>query len=480
MKQFKDRGAAAVRSGLDGLFASLRYVLASALVAVSACGGGGSDGATPGDGGIGGTGVVFGGITGFGSVIVNGVEYNTDNATFVLDDQQVTQDDLRVGMVIRLDGSPSEARADRITVDEAIKGSVESVIDANRMIVMGQTVQIDGQTSFEDGVVPVAGDFVHVHGLVVGDGVVAAGFIERKAALGDPPFAVKGFVKNHDQAALTFAVGGLVVSYAGAQVNDMPPGNWDGQVVQVKGTACASQPACTQLTASKVEPNGPRIGDIAAAEFEGFVTSLAADGFFIGAQQVVVTGATVFENGEAADLVVGAKLEAEGAISGGVLFADKVSFRDNVRLEANIATIDGGSFTLSGLPGVTVQVSSLTKLGGGITSVSQLAAGNHVRVRGKAGPGNSVIATELDQRAVSPDTRVLLRGPVSQAADPSLVVLGIPVDTSTVSDFKNEGEVPIGRAAFFSALQVPGRVVQARGDLDSGAGVVWDEMELED
>ena len=60
---------------------------ASALV-LAACGGGGSSGGIggTGGGGIGGTGVAYGTITDFGSVWVNGVEYQSGTATIRIDD----------------------------------------------------------------------------------------------------------------------------------------------------------------------------------------------------------------------------------------------------------------------------------------------------------------------------------------------------------------------------------------------------------
>ena len=64
-------------------------VLTAAALFLAACGGSGSDSEpapTPdpddGTGGITGTGVAVGPITGFGSVIVNGVTYDTDAAEF--------------------------------------------------------------------------------------------------------------------------------------------------------------------------------------------------------------------------------------------------------------------------------------------------------------------------------------------------------------------------------------------------------------
>ena len=186
---------------------------AAAALALGACGGGGGGIDGTGGGGIDGTGVAYGTITAFGSIWVNGVEYSTSGSTIRLDDNSVTQADLRVGMVVRIDGSIANATAATVTVDDAVKGRVESVLDANRLIVMGQTVLLDNNTVRENSVVPVAGDYLEVHGLPTGDGVITAGYIERKTTLPTPPFAVKGLVRSHDTVARTFTVGTLTVNY---------------------------------------------------------------------------------------------------------------------------------------------------------------------------------------------------------------------------------------------------------------------------
>lgn len=455
-----------------------------AALLFAACGGGG------GDGGIDGTGansMSYGTITAFGSVWVNGVRFDTAGATFKLDDNNVAQSDLRVGMVVRVDGRIDDGRAITVTVDDAVKGRVEQVLDASRMVVMGQTVQIDNNTRFDNNVVPVAGDYVEVHGLVVGDGIVAGSFIQKKATQATPPFAVKGLVKNHDAAARTFVVGTLTVNYTTALTNDMPAGSWNGLTVDAKGSACAGVSVCGTLTASKVEPAGARVNDIAKAEVEGFVTSLTANGFVVAGQAVVVTASTVYEGGLASEVVVGTKLEVEGPIVGGVLTATKVSFKDNVRFEADVAAVDGsaGTVTLAGLPGITVQVNANTELRN-VASVAQLAVGNHLRIKARPGSGTTVLAIELERRSTSPDTRVILQGPVSGVTGTSsLTILGITVNTGGVADseFKDLNDVPIGRTAFYAALTgaAPATtLVKARGTLGAGNAVAWDQMELED
>src|SRR6267378_4865556 len=148
-------------------------LLFGTLLALASCGGGTS--------GTGGSGVTSTGtITAFGSVFVNGVEFSTSGATIVLDDNPAAESDLRVGMVVTVSGSRSgsSGSATRIDVDDAVKGFVEAKLDANHWTVMGQTVLVDDQTKFENLIVPTAGDFAEVHGLVRGDGIIAASFIE--------------------------------------------------------------------------------------------------------------------------------------------------------------------------------------------------------------------------------------------------------------------------------------------------------------
>jgi hypothetical protein len=100
-----------------------------------------------------------------------------------------------------------------------------------------------------------------------------------------------------------------------------------------------------------------------------------------------------------------------------------------------------------------------------------------VRLRGRAGPGNLVIATELEAR--SPDSDIELRAPVTAFANPQLTLLGVVIDTGGRPDsaFKDD-DVVIGRAAFFAALSV-GRSVQVQG-VRIGGAVSWQAFELED
>ena len=91
-------------------------------VALMACDGGGSDGLMAG-GGIGGTGISVGEISGFGSVVVNDVDYNTEKAEVIVNSKSIGFGDstvksaLALGMVVRVEanyGLDGASRADRI------------------------------------------------------------------------------------------------------------------------------------------------------------------------------------------------------------------------------------------------------------------------------------------------------------------------------------------------------------------------------
>ena len=444
-----------------------------------------------GTGETGGTGVTgsYGTLTasGGGNASVNGVQFSTTGATIVRDDVQVTEASLRPGMVVTVSGtrSGSSGSATRIEVDDAVKGFVEAKPDPSHWTILGQTVLVDGQTRFENNIQPNVGEFAEVHGLVSGNGVIAAGFIERKT-VPLPAFEVKGFVQNHNDATKTFQIGALTVNYNGATINDMPnpaTTSWNGRLVEAQGTSCAGNPVCGTLTASKVEPSGPQMQDAAEFEIEGFVTFVTSTSdFVVGAQRVLTNSSTRFEGGLQSEIALGVKLEVEGVLAGGVLTASKVEFKDSIKLEGDVATINpgDGSLTLTGLPGITVTVNSLTEFEGGVSALSQLFVGDHVEVRGRQGSGNSVIASEVKKR--SPDNRVGLQGPIQSISGASpneiVTILGVAVNTTGVA-FEDVDDNPISRAVFF-ARAVVGTLVKARGDLGGGGAVSWSEMELED
>ena len=468
----------------------------AALLIVSACGGSSSD-----SGGIGGTGVSLGPIADFGSIFVNGVEFSTAGATISRDGASISEGDLRRGMTVEVHGSISSSTsgsATSVTVEEAVRGPVESkagTASAGTLVVLGQTVLIDDTTLFDNNVPSFAainvGDLLEVHGLRRADGAIAALFIEGKGA--PVVFSVRGIVAGHNSGAQTFTIGALAVNYSGAVINDMPApsgSNWNNLFVEVKGTACAGNPVCGTLTATKVEPEGLSLVNAAKAEIEGFVTALVSTSdFTVNFQRVVTTGSTIFAGGLQSEIVVGVKLEVEGSLSGGVLTATKVKFEESARFESN-ATVSGSTITLDGIPGVTVTANTFTEFKNTAATAANLAPlnGRNVRIRGRASGATAVIATEIEDRgAADPNGDVILQGAVSagDVTNPTFKILGVTVDTSALgaNDFQDVNDNPIGSVAFFNALTPNGGLVKAKGQLPAANALTagsLDEVELED
>ena len=464
--------------GMMGLAGLLAACGSDGAPSVSASGSGSGSGS--------GSASASGTITGFGSVIVNGKRFDTSSSSFTVDGQSGSQSDLKVGMIVTVNGSfnGTQRSADAVLQKDAVEGLVQSVAaDGLSLIVMGQTVLVDNTTLIDDNIPGrnllnlVSGtDHVEVNGHIRPNGVIQATFIEKKLINVTPE--VRGFVTNHNDGAKTFQIGALTVNYTTALINNMPNpsgSSWNGLLVEVKGTAFTATTAT--LTATNVEPENQGIGNqVDEFEVEGYVTQVRGAGnFSIGNTRVQTTGSTAFRGGTIDEIVVGAKLSAEGRWENGILIATKhVKFHESVKLEGDIETIGSNSFRLTGLPGVTVSVNGQTEFKD--TNFEGLSSGDHVRVRGRLSGPNSVIATRVELR--SGDNDVDLQGPVQAITGNTIVIFGVPVDTSTIAQFESVSGTSMSRSSFLAEIRV-NSIVKVKGKLN-GSTVRWEEAELED
>ncbi len=221
--------------------------------------------------------------------------------------------------------------------------------------------------------------------------------------------------------------------------------------------------------------------DIAVAEIEGFVANLTATIFIIRGQLVDFSNNPTFRGGVAADLAERVKVEAEGPIVDGTLLAEKTTFKESVRIEDNAdGAIVGNEVSLEGL-GLTVIVSDQIT-DNRISPADPVGAGDNLRIRGRLTGEtlDTIVATRIEK--ISPTNQVELQGPVSVISRPNVTIVGIVVDTSTISEADPSGsnfeieDVKVTADQFFAALSA-GETVKARADLS--IPLVWDQIELE-
>jgi hypothetical protein len=317
-----------------------------------------SGGSTVAGGGIDGTGIIStGSITSFGSIFVNGSEFDTSNALIIIDGEEigigdeVVQDNLDIGRVVNVNGSPGKDDesfiADRVIYSNNIVGPVESInnIDAKtkEIIVLGQTVILNVNTSFKGtGFETIAvEDVIEVSGFFDDMGTVWATFIGKTGEL-TPGLEVEvtGYVSNLDTDLMTFAINDLTVDYLFADTSGLPGGMLtEGMLVEVDGSLDETGAV---LLAATIEPADDLDAENADQfEITGFVTEVVpSTEFVVGNQAVIIDPEAVFVDGTQDDIILGAKLEAEGSLFDGVLHAWEIEFWETDQVEVEDVVTD--------------------------------------------------------------------------------------------------------------------------------------------
>jgi hypothetical protein len=310
-----------------------------------------SGSSTADGGGIGGTGVVSrGSITELGSVLVNGILFVTSAATIIVEGEEkgvgdvAALENLDIGRVVTVNGTRNEdgttGTADQVVYSDDIEGPVESLVDIDATTkeigVLGQAVIVNARTEFKGTAFATIAldDVVAASGLFDATGAIRATFLEKTGDFA-PGVVVdaKGFVENVDPGQETFEINDLTVDYSSADTSGLPedvPAN--GLFVDVDGTLDSIG---GDMLATKISlEDALGVEDADRVELSGFVTDFVSVlEFTVGNQRVFTDENTAFENGRPDNTALGVKLEVEGRLVGGVVFAEEIEFWDADHVE---------------------------------------------------------------------------------------------------------------------------------------------------
>lgn len=315
-----------------------RSALSLLLIAsLSACGGGGSSSTgTP-------TATTTAGpITGFGSVIVNGVRYSETSATVDSDDDaSYARANLQLGMVVEIDGDVNSdgvtGKARTIRARSETEGTITAInTGAKTFMVLDQTITVNAKTVFPGGTVQpsqfsdlLVNDKVEIHGLRTDATHITATHIERKAI--GLTNKIRGTVSALDSTAKTFRLNGtLTVNYTGIP---LPAGVQNGSFVKVIAT---TDPVANVLQATRITVSGRESNESHASghhsEIKGAVTTFTSiSDFIINGVKVDASGARL---PPAHTIAAGDFLEAKGSFnSAGILVATRVKWEDEVQAD---------------------------------------------------------------------------------------------------------------------------------------------------
>ncbi|WP_128001379.1 DUF5666 domain-containing protein [Piscinibacter defluvii] len=379
------------RWGLGGVVA----VLAAALMA--ACGGGGSsssDGTTA-------TTFASGPISGFGSIIVDGVRFDDSGAEIENEDgERGGSDDLQLGTMVEIEGgaiddSTGRAKALRIRFGSEIVGPVASVAsDSTSLVVLGQTVELRPETVVDDSL-PAdpqawAGLVVEVHALMdASTGHYVATRIEDKdnALL----FKLRGVVAELDTTAQTFKIGDALISYAG--VTDLPALFDDGLRVRVRLQTTQVE---GKWVAVSIRSGVRKVEDHDVARLRGTVTDLTDETHFEVNGVPVNASAARIDDGP---VTAGARVEVRGTAKDGTVIATRVKVLDEdddairgIELHGTVGDLNTEAKTFV-LRGVTVDYSGTLIFKDG--AEADLADGVQVEVKGRLSTDRSTLTAVL-------------------------------------------------------------------------------------
>ncbi len=389
--------------------ATALLVAAALTLGVVACGGGGGGGggvevaATPAAA-VTPTAFTQGTITGFGSIMVNGVRFDDSTAT-VTDDAGTarTAQSLRLGMRVEVDHanvdtSAGTARAAAVRYGSLVLGPVAAVDSAaNSLTVLGQVVDVTTSTVFSDslsaGLSAVAtGAVIEVHGLAdAATGHISATRVE--AAASATSYKLRGTVAGLDAAAKTFNIGATAISYAGLASSAVPTGLANGMALRVQ---LATARSAGFWVAQSLGAKGGQPADHGNGQSGHVRGKISA---FTSASQFTVDGVVVdashasFPDGSAG-LALGVEVEVEGTVSNSVLVASQVSLESRHQADDShkwqlfgaISALDAATKTFV-VRDVTVSYGSATRYVGG--TLADLVLGRKVHVTGAVGSTRS-------------------------------------------------------------------------------------------
>ena len=317
------------------------FGMVGAIAEIAGCGGGGTGVAGLSSGGTGS--FTSGTITGFGSIIVNGIRYNNDTATVLTSDDSVSSNPaLQLGMVVNIEGSavtPASsttglptATAYRITYGSEWIGPVSNRA-ATTFQILDHTVDVLATTLF-GGVVQQLSElrdthFVEVYGYVDQvDGHIQASRIDV-STVQPSAYKLSGAITQINQVSGTANLGQTAISWSVPAV--LPSGLSSGDFVRV---VLDPSPVGAVWAATRIQLVSSPLSRLSAdhdyeAEIHGSITAYQSSANF------VVNGIPV--NASAAQitgtLAVGVQVEVEGSIRSGQLVATKVATKTASQVE---------------------------------------------------------------------------------------------------------------------------------------------------
>ena len=457
---------------------ALSLLTAGSLLCLQACGGGGGGGIAavidPGGGGAGGgQGIIGTGLTssgtidGAGSVFVNGVRFDIDDAEIAIDGETAREDDLGPGMAVRIKGTVAEdgksGKATRVDVSTSLEGPV-SAIKRNadrrsaRLTILGQTVIVERTSTVFEG--------VRFGALATGMALEVSGYRDQgrlratRVEMDDDPNEVQleGLVGALN--GLNFRIGSQPVDASAANLGDLPNSALSaGLRVSVEGRLQNGIIVADDIDSADDLSRGLEAN--AAITLLGSVSGLSGSTFVVEGLTVdisstnkarIKTGGLPLSNGSI--------VEVRGVWDGRRVAARSVTRRrGRIEFEGSLASVASATRSLAlrvGNNTVSVATDERTLFDDErddikFLKLSNLATGDFLRVEALS-LGDRLLATRVD-REDDDDEDTVLQAPLQSFVNGLSVTLQGVTFNVTRAEFENVDDKDINASVFFANLK---------------------------
>ena len=433
-----------------------------------------------------GSGFSDGTASGYGSVYVNGTRFSTTSARIRIDGVDATEDDLRVGMQLQIDGDVLAARADVIEHDRDLRGPVDAIDRDNAALpdatlqVLGQRVQVNSLTRYLGVTLDTldTDDLIDVSGLRVADDTVLATLVTLRDGFYTPASATV------DVEGTVSALRGTIATVGQAQVE--LSGTALSGVVAVGDRIEAAGVQATRgglITADSARLRVPRTDTGPRAQLEGVIRTVNGSDIRIGETTIDLTSAS---RGDAVGgpLLAGQRVIVDGTTATGAqdIVATSVTVIPDAPLlltgQITANALSTSTFTL-----LDQQIRLLPHTQWLDASDAQvrrfrndrLNVGDTVRVVAYLDANGGVVASRVTR--LNPLATATLRGTAGNinAASRQLSILGVRVTTDANTVYIAPSGAQESAVSFFSAIDETSTVM-ATGPLTGTATLDADRL----
>lgn len=422
-------------------------------------------------------------IDGFGSVIVNGIRFDSSKALILINGQTASEENLRAGYQVTVTGTlnnENEGIADKIEYYPELVGEIAKIdLEKNQLIVLERTVQINNRTLFGNSIMPN-----DIRGLKLGDKLQISGHLNGQHLLAtridssEELIQLSGEISKLNQSNNEFNLTNNQVKYAGANLINIRDNRLENNMrVTVRGI----RDATGVLHAREIfKLWNDFSGDIKNLEIEGLVVHFhSMTDFSVNGFRCSTSAQTIYEFGSATDLKLNASVEVYGKLdSAGILIADKIQFdsQDVNHVEGLVTAIqiDSNNYIATGsiqIGDISIKTTNSTRYEDNSNiynhrfNLTSISVGDYLQITG-CNRNGEFVASKIERRTTQGNMEFNFEGKINSTGMNTINLLGHNIVLNSSTEILSRHGKSLSTSEFFA--KAINQQVKVRGNLLDG------------